>query len=92
MKNSFLLTYALSGTAYAVAVVAELCGVLPFSVLSCRAFVGCYVAAGVLGLFVSDYARTATPGQRHAPRSNAATQVAASRSPVAVWTHQTRSV
>jgi hypothetical protein len=55
MKNAFVVTSLFVIVSYPIAIVAEMIGIVPFSVRSLPEFVGVYASAGILAFAFGDY-------------------------------------
>ena len=69
MKNAFALSCLIPLAAYFLALTAKTLGAVSISLPSISAFIGIYVAAGVLTLAFADYFRQTTVRSKRAPRT-----------------------
>jgi hypothetical protein len=65
MKNSFVFAHLILGVTFVSALLAELGGILPSSVVSLPTFIGLYVIAGVLAMAFEDYGRSTSRDAQH---------------------------
>ena len=72
MKNAFVLTSLIVTASYPIAVVAEMIGIVPFSVRSLPAFVGVYASAGILAFAFADYFGANSTRSRKLPSASPA--------------------